>query len=493
MRTCNIQNTEVMITSFDPPSISALLERLEEANKAFRQLYTAESPVRHHVHTVYGGAHLFTSDVVAKASSLALRALQEYAPDFVTFARALELQGSARLPRRPIQVLDLTKKLKKPTRGFIAGHRAAWIARAIYERVLLKLKREPIEDYRIDFEDGYGVRSDSDEDGHAAAAAEEVANGLRERILPPAIGIRIKPLTDEFKTRAIRTLDIFVSTLVERTVGKLPDNFVVTLPKVTIPAQVTTLVELFEILEAKLPIRPGSLKLELMIETPQSIINRYGEFGVPLLINASRGRCAAVHFGPYDYTASLGIAGTHQTIEHPACDFARHLIAVGLAGTGIAIADGPTHTMPIGPHRPKGARSRLTARQERENRELVHRAWRLAFQNITRSLTQGYYRGWDLHPAQLPVRYAAVYAFFLDDLDVVTARFKNLLNQLALGTMTREVFDDAATGRGLFNHFLRGWDCGAFTESELREAGLTPDDIKLRSLAKVIETRSSVR
>ncbi len=153
------------------------------------------------------------------------------------------------------------------------------------------------------------------------------------------------------KARSIRTMDIFISTLLEKSGGKLPANFVVTLPKVVIPEQVSALVDLFEILESKCSITPGSLKLEIMIETPQSVINNQGECALPLLIAAAKGRCVAAHFGVYDYTASMNITAAYQSMVHPSCDFAREMMKVSLAGTGIWISDGATNIMPVGPHR----------------------------------------------------------------------------------------------------------------------------------------------
>src|SRR5205085_10893005 len=77
----------------------------------------------------------------------------------------------------------------------------------IYTRLREKLEREPVEDFRIDFEDGYGNRPDAEEDGHARAVAESLATGMAEGTLPPFIGMRIKPLNEELRHRAIRTLE----------------------------------------------------------------------------------------------------------------------------------------------------------------------------------------------------------------------------------------------------------------------------------------------
>ncbi len=233
-----------------------------------------------------------------------------------------------------------------------------------------------MEDFRIDFEDGYGNRPDNEEDGHAVSAALEVARGLAEGGLPPFIGIRIKPFSQELRERSVRTLDIFVSTLCEATNGQLPPNFVVTLPKVVLPEQAATLAALLESLEGSLGLERGALRFELMIETPQSILNERGESNLPRLLDASDGRCIAAHFGTYDYTAACSITAPYQTMTHPACDFAKHMMQVAYAGTGLWLSDGATNILPAPPHRAAEGR-KLSPRQKKENQAVVHRAWRL--------------------------------------------------------------------------------------------------------------------
>jgi hypothetical protein len=153
------------------------------------------------------------------------------------------------LPESLDDAAELVTDLEKGPEPSRRENNSAWLAHAIYNRVSEKLTREPVEDFRIDFEDGYGNRPDDEEDGHAASAAAEVAKGSKEGTLPPFIGIRIKPFNEELRTRSLRTLDIFVSTLIEQNEGRLPDNFVVTLPKITIPQQAATLASLLERLE----------------------------------------------------------------------------------------------------------------------------------------------------------------------------------------------------------------------------------------------------
>src|SRR6185369_14772843 len=144
-----------------------------------------------------------------------------------------------------------------------------WLAAKVYERVRQKLEREAVEDFRIDFEDGFGARPDAEEDEVAVKSASEAARALGERRLPPFLGIRIKSLSEEWKLRAARTLELFLGTLLAKTGGVMPENFVVTLPKVTLPEQARLLVRLLEALEERHGLPERTLRLELMVETTQ--------------------------------------------------------------------------------------------------------------------------------------------------------------------------------------------------------------------------------
>ena len=447
-----------MKTILSDSSLEDLRSSLKDANAAFQRVYPGESPRRQPVHTVYGGAQLFKADTARRVAETALRTLEAQAPEGRALAAALGLTGDAAL------------------------------ADTVYARVVDKLRREGVEDYRIDFEDGYGHRPDAEEDGHAASCAGEVARGMEAGTLPPFVGIRIKSFSDELFPRAARTLDIFTSTLLEKTGGRLPDHFVVTLPKVQVEEQVTAFVRLLSRLESAHGLEPGTLKVELMVETPQALIDASGTVALPRLVAAAEGRCTGAHFGAYDYTASCNITAAWQSLVHPACDFARQVMQVCLAGTGVHLADGATNVMPVGPHKaPAGGQ--LTEAQREENRAAVHRAWRLNYQHVRRSLEHGYYQGWDLHPAQLPVRYAAVYAFFLEGLEAASRRLRAFMDKAAQATLLGDVFDDAATGQGLLNYFLRGLACGALTLEEAQGAGLTVEELRTRSFLKILEGR----
>ncbi len=432
-----------------------ITQGLQSAHAAFTARYPGESGRRQPVHTVYGGAHLFKSDTAPRLGGLALRAFETYAPEATIFAQALELPDA--------------------------------LAATIYERVLEKLTREPVEDFRIDFEDGYGTRPEPEEDGHAVSAAQEVAKGLAAGTLPPFLGIRIKTFSEELHARSIRTLDLFVTTLVEAAGGRLPENFVVTLPKIVAPAQVVALADIFDSLESHLNLPAGTLRMEMMVETTQSLINERGEVNLPQLLEAARGRCVAAHFGTYDYTASCSITAAYQDMLHPACDFARHMMQVSFGGTGVWLSDGATNILPVAPHR-----GELTAEQQAENRMVVHRAWKLHYAHVRHSLTNAFYQGWDLHPAQLPTRYAAVYTFFLEGLAAASERLRNFVAKAAQATLVGDVFDDAATGQGLLNYFLRALNCRALTEQEALElTSLSLEELRSGSFTKILQNRQN--
>jgi citrate lyase beta subunit len=412
---------------------------------------------RQPVHTVYGGAHLFAADTTAKLGAIALRTLREYAPDAATLSTALGLDR------------DLTVRL--------------------YPRVAEKLEREPVEDYRIDFEDGFGSRPDAEEDTTATKAASQVALGMEAGSLPPAIGIRIKNLGNETRQRGLRTFELFLSTLVDRTGGRLPQNFVVTLPKITAPDQVSTLVDACEAFEPAHKIAAGTLKFEVMIETPESVFSRDGRIALPEFIARGRGRITAAHFGTYDYTASVGITAAHQGMLHPSCDFAKHVMQVSLSGTDVWLSDGATNVMPVAPLR-AAAGTTLSASERAANAAAIHAAWKLHADQVRHSLVGGFYQGWDLHPAQLPTRYAAVFAFFLAGLNAASDRLKNFVQKAAQATLVGDVFDDAATGQGLLNYFLRALNCGAISEKEAVDmSGLSVAELRSRSFAKILAGR----
>lgn len=461
-----------------------LLDTLGAANRKFQQTYPGDRTDRQPVHTVYGGANLFKSDTCVKMGEIALKSLQTYSPDFTVLARVLELSGHEQLPFLQSDILTLTHKLDNLPET-VRRQEPAWLAYTVYHKMIRKLQTEPVEDFRIDFEDGFGNRPDEEEDATAIAAAQELAKGMQEKTVSPFIGIRIKPFTEDLKHRGVRTLDLFLTTLLESTNGVLPDNFVVMLPKVTIPEQVTTLVRLFELIEQVHHLPKGALQMETMVEATQIIMDDEGRNPLMRIIKAGEGRCIAAHFGTYDYTASCGITAKYQTMAHPVCDFAHHMTKVALAGTGIFLSDGATNVMPIGPHRGDP----LTFEQQAENRAAVHKAWRIGYNHTMHSLINGFYQGWDLNPAQLPMRYAATYHFFLSSYEDAVFRLRTFVERAAISTLNKDIFDDAATGQGLLNFFLKAMNCGAISEEDALATGLTLEEIRSRSFYRILEGR----
>jgi len=339
---------------------------------------------RQPVHVVYGGAHLFRPAIAQKLGGIALAALDRWTPS----------TGE----------LDCSE--------------------AVLQRVREKLTREPVEDYRIDFEDGYGVHDDEEEDRHVAAAATAVREGAAAGTLPPFLGIRIRPLNGPTRERSLRTLRLFLQTVSYR----LPAQFRVTLPKVERPEEVAQLaVEL-----------RGRAWIEALVETPP-ILSRLRE-----LLDAAGGKLLSVHLGPYDLLASLGVSAPFQRLHHSACTAARMQMLTAFAGTDVDVADGPTKILPVG-----------------DLREPVIAAWQQHRDEILLSLAEGFYQGWDLHPAQLVTRYATLYQFYGLHAPGMQARLANFEAGAERAVALQRQFDDASTVRGLRDFLRRAKDCGA--------------------------------
>ena len=472
-----------MNKTFDESNVELIYQKLENQQSAVSsQFLMFRSPI----HVVYGGANLFKSDTPAKLGKIALKSLENYAPNFAVFARAMWLKGADVLPIYDEQIADLEKRLTENAEAVKLDNFEAWFAWTIYQRMIEKIRREPVEDFRIDFEDGYGFRSDEEEDAHAVSASDELAEAFREKTITPFCGFRIKSLQAETYKRAIRTLDLFLTNLLEKTGGKLPENFVVTLPKISRREEVEVLAELLAEFEKRNTLENAQIKIEIMIETPQSIVNNKGEIALRGLVEAGKGRVNSAHFGAFDYTASFGISGVYQHLRHEACNFARQMMQIALAPVHIRLSDSVTIEMPVAVH--KG--DSLTNEQMKENLRLVHSAWRKHHNNVTTSLINGFYQSWDLHPAQLPARYAAVYTFFLESADEQGKRLKGFMEKATRANLTGNVFDDAASAQGLLNFFARAASCGAMTEKEITAAtSLTTEELNSASFLKIAENR----
>jgi citrate lyase beta subunit len=465
---------------------------LNEAGEGVRLIVKDSKPqnfnreTRSPVHVVCGGAHLYRAGTPQKLGRIALKSLETYAPNFVEFARAMWLKGADALPQYEdaiqnleFQIVDNPEKVKEENFD-------AWFAWTIYRRTIEKLKTEAVEDFRIDFEDGYGFRNDAEEDADAISASDELAKAFLENTITPFCGFRIKSFAPETFQRAIRTLDLFLNNLLEKTSGRLPENFVVTLPKITDEKEVKELRNRLEKFEKENNLPEGAIKIELMIETPQAIVSEKGKIAPGKLVKAGNGRVTSAHFGAFDYTASLGIAGAHQHLRHEACNFARQMMLISLSPLNIRLSDSVTTELPAAVHKGEN----LSEKQSKENKFAIHKAWRVHFNNVTHSLIDGFYQSWDLHPAQLPARYAAVYAFFLEAQDEQAGRLKGFIEKAARARATSGAFDDAATAQGLLNFFLRALNCGALAEKEILETtGLNVEELRAASFLQIMENR----
>ncbi|MDG4765976.1 aldolase/citrate lyase family protein [Solwaraspora sp. WMMD406] len=379
------------LTSADHAAIDA---RLAPVDAELRDRYPGDRPDRQPVHTVYVPADRVTVDLVPAWGAAALAALRDHPP----------------APYPP--ELD--------------------------QRVRAKLAREPIEDLRIDVEDGYGVRDDAGEDADLRAAAHAVTTARAAGAAPPWVGLRIKCLEAATRRRAIRSLDLFLDAC-----GGPPAGFVVTLPKVSHPAQVAAMADICDRLEQAYGLADQTLRFEIQIETPAAVLAADGSATVARLIGASAGRCTGLHFGTYDYGTACGVAADYLSMDHPSSDHAKAVMQVAAAGTGVRLSDGSTNVLPVGAA------------------DAVRAAWRRHADLVRRSLRNGFYQGWDLHPAQLPTRFAATYGFYRDGREQAVARLGAYLARRAGG-----ILDEPATARALARFLLRGLDCGALDPPE---------------------------
>lgn len=472
-----------MNKTYSDSHIENIYLRIKKLDSSFNP---QPSAIRTPVHVVYGGAHLFKKDTTSKLGAIALKSFADYAPNFAEFARAMWLKGADTLPIYDDAVQNLELELTTNEAKAKSENFAAWFARTIYRKTIEKLQSEPVEDFRIDYEDGYGFRADAEEDAHCLSASDELAKSFTDGSITPFCGFRIKSLAPETFRRAVRTLDLFLTNLLEKTGGKLPENFAVTLPKITRREEVEILHELLNEFEKRGNLETGAIKIEIMIETPQSIVDEHGGIALKSLVEAGNGRIISAHFGAYDYTASLGIAGDHQHLNHAACNFARQMMQIALAPLNIRLSDSVTTELPI----PVYKGENLTETQVRENNLSVCRAWRKHFNNVTNSQINGFYQSWDLHPAQLVARYAAVYAFFLESKDAQAARLKGFIAKATQANLTGNTFDDAASAQGLLNFFTRALSCGALNEAEIFDAAdLSAEDLRAASFIKIMENR----
>ncbi len=425
-----------------PDAIAQVVARVDDMlaphDQALQRNYPGEPASRQPVHTAYAPADRFHPDLAADWGRQALQALADCAPSPAEFGAATGLPDD--------------------------------IAAIVHERVVAKLSSEPVEDLRLDFEDGYRPAAvsttgddDAAEDADARTAARNLSAAAAAGSAPPFTGIRCKSLEAATRLRAIRTITIFLGELLAH--GPAPAGFALTLPKVSSPDQVRAMALLCESLEQAFGLPGGGLVFEIQAETPQLILGADGGATVARCVHAGGERLVGIHYGTYDYAAALGIAGEFQRLDHPAADHARQVMQVAAAGTRVRLSDGSYNVLPAG------------------SRADVVAAWRQHSHLVRRSLERGFYQGWDLHPAQLVSRYAATYGFFVAGVDRACDRLRSYTGSAASSTL-----EEPATARALAGFLLRGLDCGALSEADIRERR-GPDRAALSALRQARRAR----
>ena len=386
---------------------------LADSDEALLRRYPGDPGGRQPVHTVYVPADKVSESLAGEWGAEAEQALRLHAPDAAAMAAATGLD--------PGEVAD------------------------VWPLVLAKLDREPVEDLRVDLEDGYGNRGDETEDRDAVAAAVAVGEAVAADTAPPYVGLRFKSLEAPTRRRGLRSLDLFLGSLLDN--GPLPEGFVLTSPKVTSVEQVTAMVLVCGALEEAYGLPAERLRFELQVETTQAVLGADGRATVAAMVHAADGRCSGLHYGTYDYSAAASVAAAYQSMEHPVADHAKAVMQVAAAGTGVRLSDGSTNILPLG------------------DRDEVHAAWRLHAGLVRRSLVRGFYQGWDLHPAQLPTRYLATYLFFREGLPAAGTRLRRYLDRAESG-----VLDEPATAQALAAYVVRAVHCGAVRADEVEQA-----------------------
>jgi hypothetical protein len=376
----------------------------DEAAAAWPGAPTSRQPVQ----VLYVPADRVHAGLVTELGAEARRLLATHAPDTATFA---DVMG-------------------------IGDHELAARVRA---RVDAKLTDEPVEDLRVDVEDGYLGRDAATEAREVTAAARAVAAMVRDGSRPPFVGLRVKSFADGLAPRSVASLDRFVGTLVDE-LGTLPDGLVITFPKIVSVRHVAAFVEVLAALEAALDLPTGTLRFEAQIETTASVLGADGRVVLRDIRSAGDGRLVAAHLVVYDLTAGLGLPPDEQRLEHPACDHVRHLLQVTFAGTEVRLSDGSVNAVPAADTATEHAR-----------------VWARHAAAVRHSLAHGYVQGWDLHVSHLVSRYATVFAHLLAGLGDVEHR----LHAWETGAAADGLLDEPATIRRLEAQLRQAVACGA--------------------------------
>lgn len=400
--------------ALDEDVLSRLDAHLAETDARLARDYPGPAARRQPVHTVYVPA-----DAPAPAGSVA-RAWGDEA------LRLLEAHGGVEQVCRELGIPD-----------DLAGQ--------VAPRVLRKLTEEPVEDLRIDFEDGYHHVDDASHDADVVRAVQQRRADEAAGTATGFWGVRFPCFEADTRARGLRTLDLTVGELVRT--GGLPDGLRLTFPKVTTATQVEALVMALRELERGHGLPEGRLSFEIQVEVPQLVLGGDGSVELARAVRAGEGRVTGLHYGTYDYSAALQVAAAHQALDHPVADQAKAVMQLVAAGTPVELSDGSTNVTPTGDQAQRSV------------------AWQLHHGLVSRTLRQGIFQGWDMHPGHLVTRCLATYEFFRTGLPSALDRLGRYAQQAS-----GEVMDEPATVRALASYLRRGLACGAVDADEVLAA-----------------------
>jgi hypothetical protein len=435
-----------MNRTFSETKLEALLSGLDTAK-------TPRAYARRPVHMLTVAAGRFEAHASRGMGDAALKSIDSYAPDFVSFARAMWLTGADTLPRYDDLAQELEFEVIENPENVKGKNYAAWFAWTIYQRTIEKLHHEPVEEFLIDL------------DHENAAAVDQLARAVPGGAAPPFTGVRLPSMSP----RNARILDIFLTTLIDRTGGKLPANFSVTLTRGV--QDIAALDAFLSEFEKQHNLDPASVKTTLAVHSPRAVVDDDGRIVLSKLAEAAGGRCISAHLDGDSFLSELNVPAAHRHARHEACNFARQIMHLVLSPLGIGLSDS---IMPS------------TALSPDTDFQIVHRAWREHFNGVTYSLIGGFYQGWDADAVLLPARYAAVFSFFMEAKDAQATRFRGFTGQLA----ANGEIEDANSAQTTLNFFYRALDCGALTEHEISEAtGLSAEELRCGSFAEIMKRR----
>lgn len=426
-------------------------------------LDTADTPLvyaRRPVNRICCSAERFDGGATRRAGEAALQAFDSHAPDFVTFARAMWLNGADTLPRYDDLTQELEFELIENAENVKAKNYAAWYAWTIYQRTIEKLRNAPVEELQI-------VLTGDLHSAHASTASTELAKAFLDGALPPFVSLSIPTI----EPSALNALDLFLVNLIEKTAGKLPEEFSVTVAKAARPEEIAALEVFLSGFENRHAFTPGSIKIGLTISSPGAIVDDGGQIVLTKLAGAGRGRCVSAHLDADSFLSELDVPAAHRYPRHEACNFARQIMHLVLSPMNIGLSDSIVPPRELSP----GA-----------DTHLIHRAWREHFNSVTHSMIGGFYQGLDPDPRLLPARYAAIYSFFMEATGEQGKRFQQFAHEAAAGRGS----GDEGHAQRLLNFFYRALDCGALTQLEVSEAtGLTREELALDSFSEIVRRR----